>query len=100
MPRLPITGLNSARLARIVLALVLASAAWIAQPAAAQTAAPAATTADAAPAKTKKPPSEKQLAAREHMKACGAEWRDMKAKGTAKDTTWRAFSKSCLSKKA
>jgi len=47
----------------------------------------------------KKPPTAKQIAARQRMKDCGAEWQAMKKSGKAKTTTWRAFSKECLSAK-
>ena len=48
----------------------------------------------------KKAPSSKQQAARNRMKDCGAEWRGMKKEGKSKGTTWRAFSKECLKRKA
>jgi hypothetical protein len=47
----------------------------------------------------KKEPTEKQKAARQRMKDCGAEWRAMKKAGKAKGTTWRKFSKECLAAK-
>ncbi len=50
-------------------------------------------------AKMKKPPSAKQIAARQRMKACGAEWREMKKAKKTEGKTWRLFSKDCLKRK-
>ncbi|GGH24817.1 hypothetical protein GCM10007036_31490 [Alsobacter metallidurans] len=95
------------------LAVLLAAAA----PAAAQTAAnplkkpaPAATApaapapatpapTAAAPATEKKPPSEAQMASRNRMKECGAEWQAAKKAGKTEGKTWRQFSSECLKKK-
>ncbi len=60
----------------------------------AQTATTSATTEQV---KEKKPPTAKQQAARNRMKTCGAEWKQVKAKGTT--STWRDFSKECLKRK-
>ena len=49
--------------------------------------------------KAKKPPSEKQKAARQRMKDCGAEWKGLKNSKKTAGKTWRAFSKECLSRK-
>ena len=70
----------------------LAAAPSLAQQPVSPVAAPA-----AAEPKPKKPPTPKQLAAREKMKACGAEWREKKA--AMAGTTWRQFSKECLARK-
>lgn len=92
-------------LAALVLSAALTLPAMPLLAASAKAPAPATATAAAAPpaapaaATAAKQPSPAQLAARERMKTCGAEWRDMKAKGTSKDMTWREFSKGCLSKK-
>lgn len=59
---------------------------------------PAAASAEVAPTKPKKPPTAKQLAAREKMKACGAEWREKKKAGATTGMTWRDFSKECLAR--
>ena len=47
----------------------------------------------------KKEPSEKQKAARQRMKDCGAEWQGLKKSKKTAGKTWRAFSKECLSRK-
>lgn len=78
----------------VFLTPTLAQQATPASPAAAQAGAPAS---GPSTAKPKKPPTEKQIAARNRMKACGAEWREKKA--TMTGTTWRQFSKECLSRK-
>ena len=49
--------------------------------------------------KAKKPPSAKQIAARQRMKDCGAEWQGLKKSKKTAGKTWRAFSKDCLSRK-
>ena len=49
--------------------------------------------------KAKKPPSEKQKAARQRMKDCGSEWQGLKKSKKTAGKTWRAFSKECLSRK-
>ena len=49
--------------------------------------------------KAKKPPSEKQKAARQRMKDCGAEWKGLKSSKKTAGKTWRTFSKECLSRK-
>ncbi|WP_158266854.1 hypothetical protein [Alsobacter soli] len=68
-----------------------------AAPATAPTA-PAAPSA-AAPAAEKKAPSEAQMAARNRMKECGAEWQAAKKAGKTEGKTWRQFSSECLKKK-
>ena len=50
-------------------------------------------------AKTKKPPSAKQISARQRMKACGAAWRELKKAKKTEGKTWRAFVKECLKPK-
>jgi hypothetical protein len=50
-------------------------------------------------AKTKKAPSAKQIAARQRMKECGAEWRALKKAKKTEGKTWRAFAKECLKSK-
>lgn len=50
-------------------------------------------------AKVKKPPSPKQLAARQRMKECGAEWRELKKAKKTEGKTWRSFLKECRAKK-
>ncbi|WP_406853809.1 hypothetical protein ABEG18_14710 [Alsobacter sp. KACC 23698] len=67
-------------------------------PAAAAPAAPAAP-ATAAPATEAKKPSEAQMASRNRMKECGAEWQTMKKAGKTEGKTWRQFSSECLKKK-
>lgn len=52
----------------------------------------------AVPPAASKMPSEKQMAARNRMKLCGAEWREKKA--SMPGTTWRQFAKECLSRKS
>lgn len=49
--------------------------------------------------KAKKAPSEKQKAARQRMKDCGAEWQGLKKSKNTAGKTWRTFSKECLSRK-
>jgi hypothetical protein len=51
---------------------------------------------DETKAETKKALSPQQ----QKMKDCGAEWQAMKKDGRAKGTSWNAFRKECLSKKA
>lgn len=49
-------------------------------------------------ARTTKParePSVKQLAARQRMKTCGAEWREAKKAKTTNGQTWRQYFKTC-----
>lgn len=46
--------------------------------------------------KEKRPPTPGQLAARERMKTCGAEWRTLKAAGNTGSRTWREFSSTCM----
>ena len=46
--------------------------------------------------KEKRPPTPGQLAARERMKTCGAEWRALKAAGNTANRTWREFSSTCM----
>ncbi|WP_460451601.1 hypothetical protein [Alsobacter sp. SYSU BS001988] len=69
--------------------------------AAAPAAAPAAPAAPAAaaPASEAKKPSEAQMASRNRMKECGAEWQTMKKAGKTEGKTWRQFSSECLKKK-
>ncbi len=50
-------------------------------------------------AKPSRKPTAAQAAARARMKACGAEWREMKKDGKSKNTTWRKFSSECLKRK-
>lgn len=46
--------------------------------------------------KPKREPTPAQLAARERMAKCSAEWKDAKAKGTvAKDAKWPQFWSAC-----
>jgi len=44
----------------------------------------------------KRPPTPGQLAARERMKTCGAEWRALKTAGNTGSRTWREFSSTCM----
>jgi hypothetical protein len=44
---------------------------------------------------TKKEPTAGQLAARERQKQCGVEWKEAKAAGKAKGTTWPKFWSAC-----
>lgn len=46
--------------------------------------------------KARRPPTPGQLAARERMKSCGAEWRALKEAGKAAGRTWREFSSTCM----
>ncbi|ALA19257.1 MULTISPECIES: hypothetical protein [unclassified Chelatococcus] len=46
--------------------------------------------------KEKRPPTPGQLAARERMKTCGAEWRALKTAGNTGSRTWREFSSTCM----
>jgi len=46
--------------------------------------------------KEKRAPTPGQLAARERMKTCGAEWRALKAAGNTGSRTWREFSSACM----
>lgn len=79
-------------------ALIAAPLLPLAQNAAAQTAqlaAPAKTDATTA-AKTKKAPSDAQLAARERQKKCGAEWKEAKAAGKVETgMTWPKYWSAC-----
>jgi hypothetical protein len=54
--------------------------------------------ATAAPAPTTKAPSSAQMAQRNKMKACGAEWQALKKAGKTQGKTWRQFSSECLKK--
>jgi Ni/Co efflux regulator RcnB len=44
---------------------------------------------------TKKEPTAGQLAARERQKQCGVEWKEAKAAGKTKGTTWPKFWSAC-----
>ena len=44
---------------------------------------------------TKKEPTPGQLAARERQKQCGVEWKEAKAAGKTKGTTWPKFWSAC-----
>jgi hypothetical protein len=44
---------------------------------------------------TKKEPTAGQLAARERQKQCGIEWKEAKAAGKTKGTTWPKFWSAC-----
>jgi hypothetical protein len=81
---------------QIVLAAVLA-AGLAAAPSLVQTA--AAQDTKAAPVKkatTKKPPTPSQLAARERLKKCGAEWKEAKAAGKVeKAMKWSQYWSEC-----
>jgi hypothetical protein len=52
------------------------------------------TTTTATPA-AKREPTPGQLAARERQKQCGVEWKEAKAAGTTKGTTWPKFWSAC-----
>lgn len=45
--------------------------------------------------KPKREPTAGQLAARERIRKCGAEWKEAKAKGTTGGTRWPQYWKSC-----
>lgn len=73
--------------------LVAAPIATLAPNAAAQTTAPAP---EKKQAKTKKPPTPGQLAARERMKKCAAEWKEAKAAGKVeKGMKWPQYWSAC-----
>ncbi|HEX5211064.1 MAG TPA: hypothetical protein VFW22_04965 [Pseudolabrys sp.] len=73
--------------------LIAAPLAALAPNAAAQTTAPAP---EKKQAKTKKPPTPGQLAARERMKKCAAEWKDAKAAGKVeKGVKWPKYWSDC-----
>lgn len=44
---------------------------------------------------TKREPTQGQLAARERQKQCGVEWKEAKAAGKTKGTTWPKFWSAC-----
>src|SRR5436305_184045 len=44
---------------------------------------------------SKREPTAGQLAARERQKQCGAEWKEAKAAGKTKGTTWPKFWSAC-----
>jgi hypothetical protein len=44
---------------------------------------------------TKREPTPGQLAARERQKQCGVEWKEAKAAGKTKGTTWPKFWSAC-----
>jgi type IV secretory pathway VirB10-like protein len=46
-------------------------------------------------AKSKREPTEGQIAARERQKQCGAEWKEAKAAGKTKGTTWPKYWSAC-----
>ena len=85
----------------VVLALLLAPL-----PALAQSSRPAANdaakaeTASADTKKAKKPRSEAQKKNDERMRACGTEWRALKASNKTDGKTWRQFSSECRKRKA
>jgi hypothetical protein len=71
--------------------LVAAPLPQLAQTAAAQTAAP-----EQSKARMKKPPTPGQLAARERLKKCGAEWKAAKAAGKIeKGMKWPQYWSAC-----
>ena len=86
-------------MSKALFAAVLA-AGLIAAPLPTDAAAAAPTTQPAAPekkqAKTKKPPTPGQLAARERLKKCGAEWKEAKAAGKIeKGMKWPKYWSAC-----
>jgi hypothetical protein len=83
---------------KVIVAAVLA-AGLIAAPLAAQAqtaSAAQSATPDKKQAKTKKPPTPGQLAARERMKKCAAEWKETKAAGKVeKGMKWPQYWSAC-----
>lgn len=77
-------------IAAVIAAGLIAAPLPLATGAAAQTAAPA------KQAKPKKPPTPGQLAARERMKKCAAEWKEAKAAGKVeKGQKWPKYWSAC-----
>jgi len=69
------------------------------RPPAAAPAAPATPTTEPAPAAAapeRKAPTPAQLAQRNKMKACGAEWQALKKAAATKGKPWREFASECL----
>jgi hypothetical protein len=85
-------------------ALIGAGAALVAVGASAQTAPPPAEEPrrprrprrERDPDRPRRPPSPGQIAARERMRQCGAEWRAMRAAGRTEGRLWRDFRRDCL----
>jgi len=84
--------MSKALFAAVVAAgLIVAPLAALAPNAAAQTTAP-----EKKQAKTKKPPTPGQLAARERLKKCAAEWKEAKAAGKIeKGMKWPKYWSAC-----
>ena len=77
----------------LAVSFIAAPLAALAPNAAAQTTAPAP---EKQQTKAKKPPTPGQLAARERMKKCAAEWKEAKAAGkTEKGMTWPKYWSAC-----
>ena len=80
--------------ALLAASLIAAPLTALTQTAAAQTAQP--TAPEKKQAKTKKPPTPGQLAARERMKKCAAEWKEAKAAGKIeKEMKWPKYWSAC-----